>query len=275
MLADNLSRQLDELTVMESMYDVSVEIDDGDLDAIRAAASGEAAEANAQLQYRVRVPLEVDGCSASLLVVLPHGYPATSALEVSCSLELRAGGGRKLDEQVSALLSERCAQSGVGAEAVMDAVMWLAEEGGRRASEAASAQAATEAPAPNEEWRRVFYWIDHMAEGRQHKKEAEVVELARSLRLTGALYFGRPGILIAEGLQTSQDELVREARKAGKTLKPKKSQKLACASDARYSDFATVSLSGEGLDVDALRVELVELGLEHKYKFILGLEDLP
>ena len=113
-----------------------------------------------------------------------------------------------------------------------------------------------------------------MLQGRQHKKEAKVIEVAESLGLTGQLYYGRPGILIAEGPQTSQDEFVREARKAGKTLKPKKSQSLpGCRADAQFSRFTAVP--GDSLDVDQLQVELARLGLDHKYRFILGLEELP
>ena len=112
-----------------------------------------------------------------------------------------------------------------------------------------------------------------MLEGRQHKKEAAVVEAASALRLRGALFYGRPGILVAEGPQAEHDELVREARKAGKKLKPKKTQKLAGgAAEAHYTNFTTIS--GDGLDVDTLKGLLGQLDLEHKYRFILGLEEI-
>eukprot|EP00418_Pyrodinium_bahamense_P094930 CAMPEP_0179032510 /NCGR_PEP_ID=MMETSP0796-20121207/11624_1 /TAXON_ID=73915 /ORGANISM="Pyrodinium bahamense, Strain pbaha01" /LENGTH=280 /DNA_ID=CAMNT_0020728737 /DNA_START=260 /DNA_END=1099 /DNA_ORIENTATION=- len=259
---------------MESMYEVAVETSDGDLEVIRAAASGgEVCEVTSQLAYRVAIPLEPTG-RAELRVVCPHQYPVSQALEATCSLDLGATSGRKLDESVNELLAERC-KAEMGAEAVMGLVMWLCEEGSSRAAEAAeaeSARARQQLATPPAEWLRVVYWIDHMLEGRQHKKEAAVVEAATSMRMTGMLFYGAPSVFIVEGVKGDHDELVRDARKAGKTLKPKKSQTLANGpASAHYSKLATIS--GESLDVDTLQQELKQLGLEHKYRFILGIEE--
>ena len=70
-------------------------------------------------------------------------------------------------------------------------------------------------------WRRVFYWVDHLLEGRQHKKELELLKLPGALDLSGVLYFGRPGILLVEGTEADHDAFVREAKRIGKAPKPK------------------------------------------------------
>lgn len=103
----------------------------------------------------------------------------------------------------------QCATCNVHAdvECVMEAVSWATEAAERAAialaedelSAAEATAAAAAAAAPSGEWRRCFYWVDHMLQGKQHKKEQQTLDIANSLRLTGRLYYGVPGIIIVEG----------------------------------------------------------------------------
>lgn len=213
--------------------------------------------------------------SCILRVAMPSEYPSEASIRASCSAP---DASRKLDELLNASLQSYLGESAIGSEAVMGCAMWLSEAAASALAAAAAAAPAKEAVADEEEtWVRCFLWAEKLLEGRTHKPAAKTLELAMSGGLTGLFFYGRPGILITEGPQRDVDELVREARRAaGKTLRPKKTQRLVeGAASRRYAKMATVSAgSGDGLDVVTLQAELEALGLSHKYKFIIGLEEI-
>ena len=82
--------------------------------------------------------------------------------------------------------------------------------------------------------------------------------------------------MCVEGAEDDIEQFEKAARTAGKALKPKKSQALpGAAADRRWSKLTTVAAAPKGgLDVLALQTELTHLGLEHKFKHIIGLEEL-
>ena len=244
--------------------------------------------------FKLRLPLAPAAPAAAaatidLVVTMPPTYPATASLSATC-LSVDTSLSRSQMDHLNAQLREHLDDDEFAdVECVMEAVGWATEaaegaitalaEGKAKAAEAAASAAA--GALPSGEWRRCFYWIDHMLEGKQHKKEAKVVDCANSLRLTGQLYYGRPGIIVVEGPLAAADQFEREARKAGKTIKIKKSQALPeKAASRRYQKFTTVSEKpgkrggGGGLDKEALQAEVDALGLTHKYKHIIGVEEL-
>lgn len=219
-------------------------------------------------------------------------------------------------------------QLGVGSEAVLevtsaalDHAQGVVEEA-RAAQDtiAAAAAAASKANEKDSEWRRVFFWSNHLLDGKSHKKEAQLKAAISATNLTGAVFFGVPGVVVVEGVtpqtialryfpdslafssahfrgyrtvgwitnawvlyprtfagpQMSIDQFEKDARALGKPLKPKKSQAMpAKVADCYFQKVKSVSTTAKGgLDVEALQADLHELKLEHKFKHIIGLEDL-
>ena len=288
MLAENLERQLDELAAMQAMYEVELQTDDNEVERLRSAASApdsvrdEDESELPELQFDVAVPL-AEACSTTspsckLRVAMPHSYPGGEGiLRCSCSAP---GASRKLDEQLNDALIQFLEENGSGSEAVMAAAMWLSEAAAAMLAEAQEAAAtAAQQPADSADdvtWVRCCLWAEKLLEGRTHKPAAKTLAIANASDLTGLFFYGRPGIIIVEGRQRDIDELVREARRvAGKTLRPKKTQALAEGAASRhYTGLSTRSaMPGDGLDVETLQAELEALGLTHKYRFIIGLED--
>ena len=280
---DNLERALDELSAMQAMYDTDVQIDQLALECLRSAAATPPADDATELpelQYTLRVPLpDSEGSSepCELRVACPYGYPGgEEILRCSCSAP---GISRKRNENLNEALCQFLSDMGPGSEAVMAAAMWLSEAASRELAEAQEEVASTQSRGPLEEedlWVRCCLWAEMLFEGRTHKPAAKTLALACSGDLTGLFFYGRPGIIIAEGRQRDVDELIKEARRtAGKTLRLKKTQALAEGAASRhYSKMSTRSaLPGDSLDVDALQAEFGQLGLTHKYRFIIGLED--
>eukprot|EP00966_Prymnesium_polylepis_P105847 2450944-Prymnesium_polylepis.2 len=284
MSRDNVERQLDELAAMQAMYDVTLQIDALELERLHSAyAQPSSVEWSSlpELQLSVAVPLiEADAVAATpceLRVAMPAAYPAEAVLRASCSAP---GASRVLDERLNAALCEHLDEQGAGSEAVMAAAMWLSDAAATMLDEAAAAEAAMAGPPPPVEvhqWSRCCFWADKLLEGRTHKPAARTLELACGSGLTGLFFYGRPGIVIAEGPQHDLDDFVREARRAaGKTLRPKKTQQLPeGAASRRFTQMSTVSAgAGDSLCVDRLQQELDGIGLTHKFRFILGLEEI-
>ena len=77
----------------------------------------------------------------------------------------------------------------------MVCLMWLTEEAAARLAVAASEKAPVQSTYIDDQasnWRRHFFWIDHMIEGKQHIKEADVIDAVAALGLRGQLFFGAP-----------------------------------------------------------------------------------
>jgi hypothetical protein len=238
---------------------------------VAADASLSPEEVLPTLRLRILVELEVaaaDGCSGELVVDLPRDYPSSATLHVTCALR-GPGASRRANDAVNALLVARVAEAGFGDEAIVEQIMWLQAQGAAQLSEALAGTAPVSAPPSDYLWQRVFYRIDHMIEGKQHKKEAKVVAAAAGLGLRGQLFYGAPAVLVAEGTRSDQAEFARAARSAGKAMRVVESQELAGgAAEARFGKFSTVP-SG---NLEALRTELAALGLEHKFRLIIGVE---
>lgn len=280
----NLERQLDELSAMQAMYAVSVQNDDLELEQLHSAASSpDAVEVCdfPELMFSIAVPLpeedEASSASCELRVAMPSNYPADELMRASCSV---SGATRALDDRLNAALSQHLEEIGSGSEAVMTAAMWLSNAAAEMLAEESAAAAAGSSNSGDAVedviWSRCTLWAEKLLEGRTHKPAAKTLEIATSLGLTGRFFYGRPGIIIAEGQQADIDELVREARRAaGKALRPKKTQRLAEGAASRhYERMTTVSAGqGDGLDVETLQEHLSSLGISHKFKFIIGLED--
>ena len=285
-MSENLERQLDELSAMQAMYSVNVQIDELELEQLRSAASNPDAAALddlPELMFSIVVPLaeEADASSSSasceLRVAMPTKYPEEERLRASCST---SGATRAFDSRLNAALSQQLEDIGVGSETVMAAAMWLSNAAAEMLAEesaaAAAAASSKDGQAAEVIWSRCTLWAEKLLEGRTHKPAARTLEIATALGLTGRFFYGRPGIIIAEGPQDDVDELVREARRAaGKQLRPKKTQRLSeGAASRQYERMATVSAKpGDSLDAETLQEHLERLGIAHKYKFIIGLED--
>lgn len=97
----------------------------------------------------------------------------------------------------------------LGCEAVLDIAgaalghATAAVEAADAAKAAAEAAAAEKTRVLDVEWRRVFFWCNHLIEGKAHKKEAQVKDALAATDLTGAIYFGTPGIVAVEGTRLS------------------------------------------------------------------------
>ena len=280
MSADDLERQLDELSAMQSMYEVSLLIEEAELEQLKVAAAQATqplSPALPELQFRVAVPLPEtgDGACCQLSVAMPTSYPSNEQIRATCSAP---GANRKVNESLNAALISQIDENGAGSEAVMSCAMWLSEAAASMLAEAAAAAPTKRTEVEEEVWSRCCFWAEKLLEGRTHKPAAKTLELTSAAGLTGLFFYGRPGIIIAEGTQSDLDEFVREARRAaGKTLRPKKTQRLADGAAGRqFGKMTTVSAgSGDSLDVERLQAELATLGLTHKYKFIIGVEDIP
>ena len=77
-MSEDIERQLDELSAMESMYEVILQIDEVELERLRSAASVAVDDVTElpELQFTVSVPLPESGCTTAgdcqLRVAMPH-----------------------------------------------------------------------------------------------------------------------------------------------------------------------------------------------------------
>eukprot|EP01063_Lacrimia_lanifica_P018976 TRINITY_DN2596_c0_g3_i1.p1 TRINITY_DN2596_c0_g3~~TRINITY_DN2596_c0_g3_i1.p1 ORF type:complete len:137 (+),score=54.64 TRINITY_DN2596_c0_g3_i1:60-470(+) len=122
---------------------------------------------------------------------------------------------------------------------------------------------------------RCWYYIDHMLQGRQHKKEAECFDALQGSGLTGCAYCGHPAVVALEGQQAAIDDVIRLCKKAGKSPTIKKTQSMPDGHKSRlWAKFVVAGAAAQGrLDKDALHGDVEKAGIAHKIKFLLGIED--
>ncbi|KNC76680.1 hypothetical protein SARC_10832 [Sphaeroforma arctica JP610] len=131
--------------------------------------------------------------------------------------------------------------------------------------------------APRMLYKRCTFLCDHMLSGRQHKKESKVRDVCEGLGLTGALFYGKPSVVIVEGSESEIEQFVREAGRQGKAMKKRKTQSLVVGNaDRRYQKFVLVQAIGktDTLDTGTLKEHLEDLGIGAKFKHIIGVEEL-
>jgi hypothetical protein len=304
---DNLQRQFDEIEAMEAILGCSPEWHTSapKLAVMRAAAPGgsnielpsECQEQGAdddrgQDSVATKKAAEVDvafatkvaGGDAELRFRLPAGYPATTPPDVTAGCwQLSKAAEADLARACSTIVAAAVAET-PGEELLLTVVQEVIEHLERLLTSSGAGDAQHDAAADNgggggdAEWRRCFFWVDHLLHGKQHKKERDVLAELQSTGLPGKLWYGRPGVVALEGPQSEVDAAARACGKAGKALRIKKSMAMPNGRADSYfpHKFVVVASSkGDGLDVDDLHADVVALGLEHKYRFILGLEQLP
>lgn len=112
------------------------------------------------------------GKKAVLSLQLPRDYPASEQCIATCTCGLLS---RKSEAHLNVQLSAFLAELDVGEESVMEVATWTSEaaasaveaqkaDAAEAAEKAASAKAAT-ASVDDSEWRRFFFWCDHLLEG--------------------------------------------------------------------------------------------------------------
>ena len=186
-LAENLQRQLDEIDAIEAILMTTCSLatgaelvaqhrndpsEDGTIAAAAAAAD------RAEMDLTVSVP--VGDSLAKLRVQLPVGYPATEVPRVvSCrfdALTTKASRAALAGELATFVTSFEA-----GDELLLEFGQWVGETAERlllqqvqaQAQAAAAKAAATSTKGPTE-YRRFYFWIDHLLRGKEHKKEAQV-----------------------------------------------------------------------------------------------------
>jgi len=300
-----MDRQFDEVEAVEAITGVPVEwcTPQSDIEALRAGSFD--GRHQPLLEFIVSVPIGEGDCEpCRLQVKLPSGYPADTMLTVvSCTWQaLRT---RALSDALMASVSEFVASSSIGEEILFDVVQHVtdaaqgfldkqtAADDERVAQAAAGRRSAKPVGAPCRQW----LWCDHLLFGKQHAKERELVAILQAAPLSGRVWFGKPGIVVLEGDASEIDAAVRECgRRAGKSLKVRKSQALAAGSPAPGRDgspagtqtqqqpwahfpakvdvcHAAGGADSAALDTAALQAELSSLGLEDKFRLIIGLDE--
>lgn len=291
-----LERQLDELTMLQSVYPDELVLDTSleTMDKLNSVAGPERDESmpyaslgtpRPLVEFSLALNVDVQAAQKvqlSLTVSFGIGYPERDSPEISFRCDkLRRANLAEVKASFAA-----CLEEAAGEEAVMMVVQTLTEsveeqlvkqEEEDRTAQAAIV-AANEANSEEREWKRCWFWVNHMLEGRQHKKEAKVVDLAQNRNLVGCLFYGKPGIIVVEGPHCDINEFAREASKAGKSLKIKKTQSLKDGKhDSLYSKFVTAEAVGknEALDTECLQEHLERANITGKFKHIIGVEQLP
>lgn len=271
---DDASRRFDELECIAAVYPSEYTLLSSP-DDIKALGRGEPKPVDFQLTF----PMTPSNSGVLVLnVTLPVGYPSKVAVYTVCRVDVLA------KEQLEALnrsVISAIVELGVGTEAVVDvastAVALAKAAVAMTTQEEAIIAGGDVDSAGTQEWRRVFYLANHLLEGKTHKKEVKLKQLATGAGLTGMMFFGTPGVVVCEGPQTDQDAFERASRQAGKPLKPRKSQSMhGGGNDRLYPKFGTTAaVGGKGsLDIAAIEELLIRLGLESKLKHIIGVEDL-
>ena len=288
-LFEFLERQLDELIMLQACFPEEGEIVIGTTDEkLRQLMCVAGPERDESLCYsslpdprplvEVSVRIDSDINGKTVVSTLSFSFPPTYP-DVSPTVALRADAFSTCEQEstnatITAVLADLVGDEAVLAtlEAVRDALASAAT------AAVSSAKIAEEGKKQKqEEWKRCCFWVNHMFHGKQHKKEAAVVGLANQYGLAGALFYGKPGIVIVEGPGSDVDEFAREANRAGKSIKVKKTQKLADGKKScHYEKFVGVAADkkGESLDTKTLLEHVEKLGLTAKYRHIIGLEDL-
>eukprot|EP00037_Helgoeca_nana_P022081 m.224527 g.224527 ORF g.224527 m.224527 type:complete len:295 (+) comp25880_c0_seq1:268-1152(+) len=287
---EDVERRSDELEAVEAIYPTEFKLLT-DFREVTGSGDGDGAGKSTVVEFSLSMGLGLQSSAESgppsepgmliLTFALPSGYPSTQQLQVSCRCDELS---RRLLDVLTEAVAMDVDQLGVGSEAVLevtsaalDHAQGVVEEA-RAAQDAiaAAAAAASKANEKDSEWRRVFFWSNHLLDGKSHKKEAQLKAAISATNLTGAVFFGVPGVVVVEGPQMSIDQFEKDARALGKPLKPKKSQAMpAKVADCYFQKVKSVSTTAKGgLNVEALQADLHELKLEHKFKHIIGLEDL-
>eukprot|EP00930_Biecheleria_cincta_P056218 TRINITY_DN42383_c0_g1_i1.p1 TRINITY_DN42383_c0_g1~~TRINITY_DN42383_c0_g1_i1.p1 ORF type:complete len:308 (+),score=75.71 TRINITY_DN42383_c0_g1_i1:13-936(+) len=299
-VAENLVRQFDELEAIEAILCTEVEWGTTavDVEALKAIAfsddrcSASAAVANAQLDFTLLLPIDEGSDAAAsaaaskpcrLRLMLPSGYPKESVPAVMGCEHPFLSRNKELADQLVAAAQAAVAAEPVGNEMLLTVVQEVSEVTKTLLQQEASGQremaamAAKVAAAQDGSWRRMFYWCDHLLQGKQHKKEKELMTILQGSGLAGTVWFGRPGIVALEGPQDEVEAAAHACGRAGKQLKVKNNQAMPGAAFARHFPArvsAMPAAKADSLDIDAVRQTLEKLGLERELKHILGLEDL-
>eukprot|EP00040_Diaphanoeca_grandis_P019158 m.100949 g.100949 ORF g.100949 m.100949 type:complete len:301 (-) comp27291_c0_seq2:158-1060(-) len=291
---DNLRRQLDEIEAIEAIAMATARFHTSDTILAKLRAHAEDSEqtsiglpeiSNQLLDFSIPVSLLTEDTSkpmeANLRVILPAGYPSHEVPKVSCSLESLSS--KKLRQDLSDGLEEfMTTEVDLGDESLLTIMQFVSDkclEVLLRVAEEdeSKAKAKVELSQSDAEWRRWFFWVDHLLQGKQHKKEAKIEGILQACGMPAKIYFGRPGIIGLEGVENDVNEVVRDCSKAGKVLKVKKSQLMVnkehdCFFPMKVASVAATKTSS--LDLDTVQADLTALGLEHKIKHILGVEHL-
>lgn len=297
-----MDRQFDEVEAVEAITGLPVEwcTPQSAVEALRAGTFDGVNQP--LLDFVVSVPIGEGDCApCRLQVVLPSGYPADTMLTVmSCTWSgLRT---RALNDALMSSVSEFVASLSPGEEVlfdvvqhVIDAAQGILEKQTAADKEKAAQAAAGRSAKPVGALCRQWLWCDHLLFGKQHAKEREMVAILQAAPLSGRVWFGKPGVVVLEGDTNEIDAAVRECgRRAGKSLKAKKSQALAADSSALERDGSAASTQmqqqsahfpakvdvchavggadSSALDIAALQTELASLGLEDKFRLIIGLD---
>ena len=287
----DLERQLDELTVLQSCYnpdELSVSTPPASFALLQASLEFKGKKKKGKNPLPL-VAFELilasgNGCGkVAINVELPSTYPSQTLPTFSFRLE----GGEPLSRQAADLIrasldeelkdscGDECCLSGISF--LLGKIEEALTEEMNKKTLAAESKAVKAELREEHAWKRCFFWSNHLLNGRQHKKEAKVRDLAKNFGLTGCIYFGRPGIICVEGPSLIVDEFAREAGRAGKQLKVKKTQSLPNKQeDAFFPKFVVADAldKGDDLDIKVLQENRDKLHLTSKFKHILGLEDL-
>eukprot|EP01134_Creolimax_fragrantissima_P003698 CFRG3698T1 len=279
---ENLERQLDELTAIQSCYEkeITVEVPADVVSSFANAVEKRSplSENRTLLEFSLAMKTEDQTITYRLNFRFPIEYPSDVVPEVTLRCDsINRSTSDTMKKHVSDVLTES-----LGDESVMMAIETvrgdMEEVAIVNAMNAPTEDANKNATANTKaQYKRCTFLVDHMLNGRQHKNEKKIKDCASAMRLTGILFYGRPSIIIVEGPEADIEEYVREAGKIGKSLKKRKTQTLYEGDkDRKYEKIDIVEAQGktESLDTTTLLSHLENLGIAGKYKHIIGVEEL-
>jgi len=279
--------QLDEFDALSATYDpdeLTFEVQiDGGVEALRSLLESGGEPPKITIVYTFTLTCEGSQVPVTLQVQIPHEYPVgqTPVCHAQSDAFTRDSGTAFMELLKSAV--QGFFEEADGAAFIFRIVEYVKEEaapfltkeptstGAAQANSGAKSQPAA-VPA---EIHRAFVSFHHMLYGNEHKKEQKVVDLARSMALSGFIAYGKPSLVCVECSSAEEvEQFLKEAKRVGKegslTYVQKSTERQCNNGKSGLQQVKAMGKSGETPDQHAIISLLTAFGLKDKRKEITG-----
>lgn len=211
MLSDCLRMQLDELSMLQSIFCAADEfkVDDPSIEAdLNAFLDGESTSITSQLQYTIRQQLST-ASRLDIRIELPHFYPLLELASVSV---LSAAIGKVTSDTLRYDLIEYMRSLDSSEVYVYQVYQWVQDNAANYINvKTTTSDSQLNSPNPIERIEMERLWI-HSHHLKSNTKRQEIVRLAKVLDLSGFSRPGKPGIICVEGRKVDAQEFWRTVR---------------------------------------------------------------
>lgn len=219
LLKECLQKQLDELTMLQSIYCNPGELqlqDHSTIVDMTEFLNGKSPQINSKLAFTVSIVTEGRRNKVQINIDLPHLYPGVeSAVVVVRSGDFGQGQQKAIKVLVEQYIATECDNSDTY---IFQVVSWIQDQldtfyaltGAKDPDETKSQDSGIDLKQSSDpatiEYERLWIYSHHI---KSKTKRQNIIKEARNLRLTGFLRPGKPGIICVEGLKGDTQEFWR------------------------------------------------------------------